>query len=92
MWGRPLLIPQPVDDTTVMNHTQKALALSQAKNIISDKQGRIRHTYTVKHGDNLWLIAKQHHLMLAKVLRWNNLTKSSGVHPGQKALIMDRSR
>lgn len=85
--GEPLLIPQPVDDRTVMSHAQKALALAQAKNIISDKQGRIRHTYTIKSGDTLSLIAIQHNLALKQVLTWNHLTNRSTIHPGQKLLL-----
>jgi len=85
--GEDLLIPQPTDDRVGMNHTQKALALAQSKNIISNKQGKLRHTYTVKPGDNLWLIAKLHNMTLQQLLTWNHLTNKSQVKPGQKLLL-----
>ncbi len=85
--GETLLIPQPIDDNTIITHKQKALALAQAKNILSDNQGRIRHQYTVKSGDSLWKIAKEHNLSITELTKWNHFTKTNTVHPGQTLLL-----
>ncbi|MCY4330375.1 MAG: LysM peptidoglycan-binding domain-containing protein [Endozoicomonadaceae bacterium] len=85
--GEPLLIPQPVDNKIILNHEQKALALAQAKNIASDKDGRIRYHYIVRPADNLWTIAKSHNLLPEQIQKWNHLKKDATLHPGQKLLL-----
>ncbi|ASK79792.1 hypothetical protein CF386_12175 [Paraphotobacterium marinum] len=43
--------------------------------------------YTVKKGDSLTLIAKKLNITVSQLLKANNLSISSNIHPGQKLLI-----
>lgn len=53
----------------------------------SDSGSRSWKTYSVKAGDSLWRIAKQHHISVGDIKRWNNL-RSSNLHLGQKLKLM----
>jgi membrane-bound lytic murein transglycosylase D len=44
-------------------------------------------TYTVRRGDTLWKIAKSHGVPLDNLLKWNDLTTRSRLHPGDKLKI-----
>ncbi len=50
------------------------------------KQGRSK-TYTVKHGDTLIRIARNHKIPFWKLLKLNNLKQKSVIHPGQTLVI-----
>jgi len=43
--------------------------------------------YTVKSGDSLDKIARKHNIKLADLIRWNQLTKSSTLQPGQQLKV-----
>jgi membrane-bound lytic murein transglycosylase D len=43
--------------------------------------------YTVRHGDNLWDIARQHQVSVQQLSRWNKLDKNRPIRPGQQLLI-----
>ena len=85
--GDHLLIPQPITDNAALTNAQKAMAITQAKNIISDSRGQLRETYTVKSGDNLSTIAKQHNLSHTQIMRWNHLSEKDLLHPEQKLVL-----
>ena len=44
-------------------------------------------TYTVKSGDTLGAIAARHGVKLSQVFRWNGLSMTSVIYPGQKIKI-----
>jgi len=44
-------------------------------------------TYTVKSGDNLWIVAKRNHLSYTELAAANNLKSNANLHEGQKLLI-----
>ncbi len=46
--------------------------------------------YTVANGDNLWNLAKKHHLAVAELAAANNLKTTTVLHPGQKLIIPGR--
>ena len=48
-------------------------------------------TYTVTSGDNLWNLAKKHHLSVAELAAANGLKTSTVLHPGQKLVIPGKS-
>lgn len=48
-------------------------------------------TYVVKSGDNLWSIAKKHHLSAGELASANHIATSAIVRPGQKLLIPGKS-
>jgi len=48
--------------------------------------------YTVRRGDSLWSIAKQHGVAINDIVRWNSLGSKSGlIHPGDRLVIGDGS-
>lgn len=44
-------------------------------------------SYTVRSGDSLWLIARRHKVSLNDLMRWNGLSSSSILRPGQTLTI-----
>ena len=69
--GQKIVLPAPTDKN-------KQKAGSKSKNA-----GR----YTVKSGDSLDKIARKHKIKLADLIRWNQLTKSSTLKPGQQLKV-----
>lgn len=49
-------------------------------------KGKKKLTYTVKEGETLWQIARDHDVHVAEIKQWNNLSSNS-VRPGQKLVI-----
>ncbi|MDG3142427.1 LysM peptidoglycan-binding domain-containing protein [Streptococcus suis] len=43
-------------------------------------------TYTVKAGDSVWLIAHNHGISMADLIKWNNI-KNNTIHPGQQVIV-----
>ena len=85
--GDHLLIPQPIADNAELTSAQQALAITEAKNIISDNRGQLREIYTVKPGDNLSTIAGKHNLSHTQIMKWNHLSEKSLLHPEQKLIL-----
>jgi LysM repeat protein len=48
-------------------------------------------TYTVRAGDSLWSVAKQHHLTVAELTAANSLSTKAALRPGQKLVIPGKS-
>ncbi|MDO8540947.1 MAG: LysM peptidoglycan-binding domain-containing protein [Opitutaceae bacterium] len=44
-------------------------------------------TYTVVSGDNLWNLAKRHHVSVTELAATNNISASTVLRPGQKLII-----
>ncbi|QIQ21805.1 transglycosylase SLT domain-containing protein [Zophobihabitans entericus] len=47
--------------------------------------------YQVKPGDNLSMIAKNHHVKVSEILKWNNLKNADRLRPGDKLTINVRN-
>ncbi|MEZ5482363.1 MAG: LysM peptidoglycan-binding domain-containing protein [Porticoccaceae bacterium] len=45
--------------------------------------GSLATTYTVKSGDSLWKIARQHKVKITDITRWNNLSTRTPLQQGQ---------
>lgn len=56
------------------------------KNFGKPKAGNQR-IYTVRSGDSLWKIARQHNTSVANLTRLNNLSARSSLKPGQKLIV-----
>ncbi len=52
-------------------------------------QGHIE--YTVKKGDSLWLISRQFGVTVAQLRKWNSLTHTHHIRPGQTLVLVDVS-
>ena len=51
------------------------------------KKEKIAKTYTVRHGDSLWKIAKKHKLSLQQLREMNHLDKKSVIRSGMKLTV-----
>lgn len=47
--------------------------------------------HVVKSGDTLWDIAREYHVNVSEIQRWNHLTKHSNLRPGQHLVIWTHS-
>lgn len=50
------------------------------------------YRYEVRPGDSLSAIARRHQMELDEVLEWNQLTRASVIHPGQKLVVRASER
>jgi LysM repeat protein len=80
--GQKLLIPVPVTTTTTT--TQPAPTTEPAPAPTETEQNTIN--YTVKSGDSLSLIAKNHETTIQEIQRLNSLTTTT-IYPGQVLLV-----
>nr|VFK54890.1 MAG: membrane-bound lytic murein transglycosylase D [Candidatus Kentron sp. TUN]VFK57693.1 MAG: membrane-bound lytic murein transglycosylase D [Candidatus Kentron sp. TUN]VFK66474.1 MAG: membrane-bound lytic murein transglycosylase D [Candidatus Kentron sp. TUN] len=60
------------------------LALSTRKSAFKRKSAKKRHIYTVRSGDNLWLIARRYRVSVAQLVSWNDLANNNVLIPGQR--------
>ncbi len=58
----------------------------QTTNSFSSPAGKRKITYTVKSGDSLYAIAKNHGTTVENIKKWNKLT-TDRIHPGQQLII-----
>jgi len=47
--------------------------------------------YTVKRGDSLWLISRRFGVTVAQLVKWNNLSRDTYLHPGQELILRNAS-
>jgi membrane-bound lytic murein transglycosylase D len=73
--GRSLLIPRGSGASDYTNLTAPALDSVQRQPIPA--------VYTVRAGDNLWLIARRFDLRSREIAAWNNISMDALLHPGQ---------
>ncbi len=57
------------------------------KNYSKNEEGHI--SYTVKKGDTLWLISQTFGVTVAQLQKWNKLSNSNPLQPGQTLLLLD---
>jgi membrane-bound lytic murein transglycosylase D len=56
----------------------------------ADSGTKIKHgdrVYIVRKGDSLWRISQTNGISLASILRWNDISKSSTLRPGQQLIV-----
>ncbi len=81
-----------VDAIAKANRISKKQALILGKTLIipsaQSKQAHVKSTkYKVKKGDTLWGISKQFDVSTMDILRWNKLTSTAQIKPGDKLTI-----
>lgn len=81
--GHSLLIPQ---GEQAMSAARAAMIAEQINNHVASHRSRIVH-YTVKPGNNLWLIAQRWNVPVNKLRRWNDLRRSALIKPGDRLVI-----
>ena len=57
------------------------------KDYSKNEEGHIR--YTVKKGDTLWMISQTFGVTVAQLQKWNKLSGSKPLQPGQTLVLMD---
>lgn len=87
-----LRVPIDVKDEIVQNRSflydtagkvGKAELDYLARNSVGSTFGRIKHTYKVRSGDVLGLIAQRYHVRISDIKKWNRL-KSNTIYIGQR--------
>ncbi len=81
-----------VDAITKANRISKKQGLKLGIALIipsaQSKQAHVKSTkYKVKKGDTLWGISKQFYVSTVDILRWNQLTSTAQIKPGDKLTI-----
>jgi membrane-bound lytic murein transglycosylase D len=71
----------PGQKLTIPVRSSPTLASSSSKN------GSVKETYIVRKGDTLSHISNRYRVPIYKIERWNNLSRNSFIHPGQKLAI-----
>jgi len=66
---------------------QKRVQEQVAKARLKPDTERYRVTYTVKAGDNPWLIARNHNIAWQDIAYWNNIKNVRLIKPGQKLIL-----
>lgn len=78
--GQTLKVPMVASiDNTANNVTPKTTITKTNKK------------YTIKAGDNLWMISQKNNIKLEKLLKLNQLTANSSIKPGQQLYLSDRN-
>jgi len=77
--GQTLMIPGS-KNTTRMNSP----ALDHQQRVAGRQLPGEKQIYTVRSGDNLWLIGKRQGVSVKDLLAWNGLNANSTLRPGQK--------
>ena len=74
--GQELKIPLSSGRYEYANSAQSGIKMKQGDRI-----------YTVRKGDSLWRISQTNGISLASILRWNDISKSSTLRPGQQLIV-----
>ncbi len=81
--GQYLLVPVGQQDASQYATLNRRI---QAANGARSKQ-----TYSVRHGDSLWTIARKYRVTVQQVSSWNKLDARAPIKPGQKLFIYKNS-
>jgi 3D (Asp-Asp-Asp) domain-containing protein/LysM repeat protein len=73
--------------TTDIIHPGDVLAVGSGGHSTSKKVNTLKH-HRVKKGDTLWGIARDHHVSVSQIKKWNKLNRDT-IHPGLNLLILD---
>nr|VFK39181.1 MAG: membrane-bound lytic murein transglycosylase D [Candidatus Kentron sp. SD]VFK39790.1 MAG: membrane-bound lytic murein transglycosylase D [Candidatus Kentron sp. SD] len=79
--GRNILIPT---GKYALDYRSKNKSALTRKPAIKQKPAKKPHTYIVRSGDSLWLIARRYRVSVSQLASWNGLARNSVLLPGQK--------
>ena len=85
--GRYLMVPASTGNLD----TRQLSATMRARLDAAGPLNPTNSTYRVRHGDNLWLIARKHGMSIAQLAAWNGLSMKSVLHPGQRLTVHRRN-
>lgn len=60
--------------------------------ILRARRSTERRVHRVRRGESIWIISRRYKVSMNKLLRWNQLTKKSLLHPGQRIVIWGPGR
>ncbi len=75
------------DDTPTSNFSRESTTSGGPIRGEGGAAGSYAILYTVKTGDTLWEIAREHNVTVNSILRTNNLGRLSSIHPGDRLQI-----
>ena len=85
--GRHLMVPASTGNLDA----RRLSRMMRARLDASGPMGPTNSTYRVRHGDNLWLIARNHGMSIAQLAAWNGLSTKTVLHPGQRLTVHRRN-
>jgi 3D (Asp-Asp-Asp) domain-containing protein/LysM repeat protein len=86
LWGLSRLHKTTVKNIKEWNHLSTDLIHPGGVLTISPNSLKQQKHYTVKHGDTLWGIARDYHVSVSELMKWNKFT-SDLIHPGLNLVI-----
>ena len=86
--GQYLMVPR-----STKNNNQYALSeTNRLAKIQSTSPSQLKSEYTVKNGDNLWVIAKQNNVSVQSLVKWNSMAPKAPLRVGQKLMIWKENK
>ena len=86
--GRKLVVYPSRPATAASTASAASTAASRPVQVVASANGNVTY-HTVKSGDTVWDIAKLYQGVTdSDILKWNNLSRTSKIHPGMKLIIM----
>ena len=86
LWGLSRIHKTTVKNIKEWNHLSTDLIHPGGVLTISPNSLQQQKHYTVKHDDTLWGIARDYHVSVSELIKWNKLT-SDLIHPGLNLVI-----
>ena len=81
--GKTLIVPASALAIDAYPLAQSHAAEAKHK-VRGDGKKRI---YTIRHGDNLWTIARTHDIRVKDITRWNGIGRKTPLQPGQELTL-----
>ncbi len=82
--GQHLLVPL---SNSAIDNQQLSKQMKLAANKNTFQTPKKQQNYVVKKGDTLWDISNEHKVSISQLVKWNKLSASKAIKPGQKLVF-----
>ncbi len=80
--------PLPIDNTFYnVTPPPSVISLEAEEENTEERTAQVDERHVVKKGENVYSIAKKHHVSAAQIQKWNNLKKGAQLKIGQKLIV-----
>ncbi|RQV99427.1 LysM peptidoglycan-binding domain-containing protein [bacterium] len=76
-----------ISDQNRIQPGQKLRITVKGQPTYASKSSGEKQYHTVRRGDTVWSIAQTYRVDTTTILRWNNLSRSGRIYPGQKLIV-----
>lgn len=88
--GDTLMVPIASKSSGHYTHSSSQRLAKRQQRSGKNTQGQ-KITYTVKSGDSLWAIGKNHGVSARTIAKWNNMAPRDPIKPGQSLVLWTKS-